>query len=364
MTTSFRIGCRMGVAVVATAAAALAGAPAAGAASSTGSATAGTAATRTAASTAATVERLLSSTDVVSQEASTTAAEQRRVTAYWTPARMKAAKPAETLLADRRVGTRGAVASARPGGAVRAPAAAEGAPQTVAAAAAALSTGSSWTGGGTVVRTTGKVFFSLGGSNYVCSGSAVNSQNRDLVLTAGHCVHEGPGSFATNWAFVPAYDNNSRPYGTFTARTLLTTNRWQRQGDFNVDVGFAVMNPLDGRDLVDTVGGQGIAFNQSRGALMHAFGYPAAPPYDGQRLIYCSGAVQQDTNGRTTTQGMPCTMTGGSSGGPWFLGFDESTGVGTLNSVNSFKYTNVADVMWGPYFGNTIQSLYNSAQTR
>ena len=29
---------------------------------------------------------------------------------------------------------------------------------------------------------------------------------------------------------------------------------------------------------------------------------------------------------------MACDMTGGSSGGPWLTGFNETTGVGTLNS--------------------------------
>ncbi len=54
-----------------------------------------------------------------------------------------------------------------------------------------------------IIKSTGKVFFTLGGVNYVCSGSATSSGNKDVVSTAGHCVNEGPGAFATNWAFVP-----------------------------------------------------------------------------------------------------------------------------------------------------------------
>ena len=52
--------------------------------------------------------------------------------------------------------------------------------------------------------THGKVFFTLNGSNFVCSGTALNSSNRSVVWTAGHCLNEGPGAFATNFAFVPA----------------------------------------------------------------------------------------------------------------------------------------------------------------
>jgi hypothetical protein len=59
----------------------------------------------------------------------------------------------------------------------------------------------------------GKVFFSDGGSNYVCSGTALTSGNESVVWTAGHCVNEGPGRFFTNWAFVPAYKTARAPTG-------------------------------------------------------------------------------------------------------------------------------------------------------
>ena len=62
----------------------------------------------------------------------------------------------------------------------------------------------------------------------------------------------------------------------------------------------------------------------------------------------------QDTFGGSQDQGLPCNMTGGSSGGGWITS-------GSLNSVNSFGYTGLRDVMWGPYFGSTIQSVYNAA---
>ncbi len=306
--------------------------------------------TTTAGSTKASTAAVSTSSQVVAKSAAVTSAEHRRITTYWTPARMRAAKAGETLVAGRS-----------PHGTTRKVAA--GKAQTVAPTIERKAGGYTYTGGGAVVKTTGKVFFTLGGSDYVCSGSAVSSTNKDTVLTAGHCVHEGPGSFATNFAFVPAYNNGNRPYGTFTARKLYTTNAWANSGDFDYDVGFALMNSLNGKDLTDTVGGQGIAFNQARGKYMYSFGYPAASPYDGQKLIYCYGTVFNDTYGDTNDQGMNCNMTGGSSGGPWFYNFNTSTGTGTLNSVNSFGYTGVPNIMWGPYFGSTISSLYNTARS-
>jgi hypothetical protein len=53
-------------------------------------------------------------------------------------------------------------------------------------------------------------------------------------------------------------------------------------------------------------------------------------------------------------------MTGGSSGGPWFVDFDKTTGVGTQVSLNSFGYTGEKNAMYGPYFGTVIENLFAS----
>jgi V8-like Glu-specific endopeptidase len=223
--------------------------------------------------------------------------------------------------------------------------------------------GAPWTRGGAVVRTTGKVFFSLGGDDYVCSGSAVSSPDRSTVLTAGHCVYDPESSAAaTNWAFVPAYADGKAPYGVFPARHLVTPNGWRLRGDFDVDVAFADVGPnASGTALTDAVGGQPIAFGAPRGGLLRAFGYPAAAPWTGERLVNCAAAVVQDTSpAPSQDQGMTCSMTPGSSGGPWFARFSSRTGRGTLVSVTSFSYSDQPGVLWGPYLGSTAKSLYTS----
>ncbi|WP_344866841.1 peptidase, partial [Planomonospora alba] len=220
--------------------------------------------------------------------------------------------------------------------------------------------GAAWTRGGTVAAATGRVFFTYQGRSASCSGTAVTSENRSTVITAGHCVRMG-GAFHGNWVFVPGYTAGERPYGTWVATTLYTTPQWNDSEDLDHDVAAAVVAPLDGRRLTDVVGGQGIAFNQARRQPMHSFGYPAAAPYDGSRLVYCSGRAFDDFL-TSRDLGLGCDMTGGSSGGPWFLRFDEGTGTGTLNSVNSFKYGFAADRMFGPYFGAEAQAVYQAAQ--
>ncbi|GAA1299445.1 peptidase [Saccharothrix xinjiangensis] len=262
---------------------------------------------------------------------------------YWTPERMRAAVPLDVRTAD---------ASALR---VTVPA---GEPASVAPTALPNG-GSAWTGGGSVVSTTGRVFFTYQGRNASCSGGAVTSGNKSTVITAGHCV-KLDGAYHTNVAFVPAYDNGNAPYGTWNARRTLATPQWDATEDINYDIGAIVVGQLNGQSLTDVVGAQGIAFNQSRAADMYAFGYPAAAPYDGTRLVYCSGRTFNAflSNGI----GMTCNMTGGASGGPWFRSFSEATGAGTVNSVNSYKINIIPTWMFGPYFGADAQNLYDQAQ--
>ncbi len=209
------------------------------------------------------------------------------------------------------------------------------------------------------VKHVGKVFFTLGGANYVCSGNAVVSKNRSLVATAGHCVSDGPGSFATNFTFVPAYKDGAAPYGAWTAEALYTTKQWEAAGDIAYDTGFAVMSPLDGHRLTDVVGGSGVEFNAERGGQYTAYGFPASKPYDGERLWSCTGTAVNDTrHPEFETQGIPCNMTGGSSGGPWFLGGNAD---GLQNSVNSYGYSG-AGMMYGPYWGTVIEETYTFAE--
>jgi V8-like Glu-specific endopeptidase len=208
----------------------------------------------------------------------------------------------------------------------------------------------------------GKVFFTLGGSNYVCSGNAVVSANKSTVATAGHCLNEGPGAFATNFIFVPAYLNGAAPYGKWTARTLYAPTQWCGAGDMTYDTGFAVVNQLNGKYLSDVVAESGVEFNAARGLTYKSYGYPAASPFNGESLKSCTGRASNDANNpQFLTQGISCDMTGGSSGGPWFIQSGSGTGAnGLQNSINSYGYSG-SPVMYGPYWGAVIQQTYTSA---
>ena len=204
----------------------------------------------------------------------------------------------------------------------------------------------------------GKVFFTVGGSDYVCSGNSVASDNGSTVSTAGHCTSEG-GTWASNWAFAPGYDNGDTPHGLWSATELYAPQQWVGQEDMNYDIAFAVVQPDSGSgSLADVVGASGIEFNTQRGELYTSYGYPAAAPFDGEALEQCQDEGSDDTLGGTDDQAIDCEMTGGSSGGPWFVG----DGAGGMQvSVNSFGYTAQPGVMYGPYLGDIAQDVYEEA---
>lgn len=266
---------------------------------------------------------------------------------YWTPERMASAIPGD-VLADKALarGNRSPAAAVEKGASTQISGKAARGKTTLHASESP-------------VATIGKVFFTMGGSNYVCSGNSVASTNKSTVSTAGHCVNEGPGAFATNFVFVPAYLNGAAPYGKWAARALYTTTQWSSAGDMQYDTGFAVVSPLNGQNLSDVVGASGVQFNAARGLTYKSYGYPAATPFDGQSLISCTGPASDDPNNpQFNAQGIPCDMTGGSSGGPWFIG---TSSAGYQNSINSYGYGTRSTVMYGPYWGSVIEQAYSTA---
>lgn len=291
-------------------------------------------------------------------------AEQRALAHYWTSARMKAAKPASQLPTLRSAAARGVQAGSlrsavnRPQGAARhiAPAKPVAKPKASTNAVRPMAYSPNYPIGHPVARTSGKVFFTSFGRNYVCSGTIVNSEGKSEVWTAGHCVSDGK-AWNTNWVFVPNYVNGYAPYGYWYARQLATTTAWfNDNNDFANDVGAAVMYRRNGWRIADYLGGQGIAWNYPLG-YVYAFGYPQAYPFNGQTLWAERGYTYSGPSG---TQYMVNYMTGGSSGGGWLKWFDGQWGY--LNGHNDFKYTSLPQYMYSPYYGNQVASLYNAVR--
>jgi hypothetical protein len=266
------------------------------------------------------------------------------VRAYWTPERMRTAIPRDVVRGG------GPANKAKPGGA--------GGGGGSTTGAAALVT---WPSTLDLTYTNGKVYFTDNGVRYVCSGTAVNSTNGSVVWTAGHCANDGGSNrFYTDWIFKPAY-NSGTTFPIFTATHLYTSSEWANNQEYGKDFAAAVVGPQSNKTLEQTLGlGRDLGFNLSavNGDARDAYGYPAAGKFNGEKLYHCASSITYiDTSGSPATTGIPCSMTGGSSGGAWL----NSGGLQVSNT--SYGYNSLKNVLFGPVFGNVAADMLHAAET-
>jgi hypothetical protein len=122
------------------------------------------------------------------------------------------------------------------------------------------------------------------------------------------------------------------------------------------DMGAAILNPLNGKMLSQVAGWLGFAWNFPRNQVWTSLGYPAAPPFNGQRMWQDTAPYANDgaVPGSPQPIGIGCSMTGGCSGGPWVLGLGSTNYV---NGHNSYRPNNQPLEIYSPYFGDNAHSL-------
>ena len=242
----------------------------------------------------------------------------------------------------------------------------------------------------TKYATVGKIFAEVSKTaSAVCSGTVVRDPQHpgksNLVGTAGHCVHGGHGQdWLKHIIFVPAYNSSGvgsggrqsldkalSPLGQWWADKIIASPQWTAEGsevgDKASQYDFAVVrvhNPDgDGRSLEETVGSSmPVWFNAPRNQLapVSAWGYPAAPPFDGQELYRCNSPINPvrlsyDAS-RPAMLSIGCTMTGGSSGGGWFAERpDGEMALVSENSIGTLDHSTLS----GPYLGEVAQKMFD-----
>ncbi|MFM9587921.1 trypsin-like serine peptidase [Streptomyces scabiei] len=260
---------------------------------------------------------------------------------YWTPERMAKAISLDKVATTSRTG-------------LSKPVGPTGAPGTVPSAPARSKTSSIRINESAAV---GKVFFTnpSNGGTYACSASALNSGSKQMVVTAGHCVHGGSGgTWMTNWVYVPRYRSGARPFGTFAAKQMRTFNAWINSSDLRRDVAMVTTWPLNNNKVVNVTGGHGMSWNFSRQQPITILGYPGN---------FGSGEVQWACTGTTRAASdngieLQCNFGGGSSGGPWMREFNDSNGLGSVNGVMS----TVTSTGWNEaaYFDDAVKAMYDA----
>ncbi|MDH6224591.1 hypothetical protein [Streptomyces sp. MJP52] len=240
----------------------------------------------------------------------------------------------------------------------------------------------------------GKLFFDGPQGTMVCSATVVkdpaNPGKSNLVWTAGHCVHAGEkGGWYRNIAFVPSYNDQGMsgqelagaapeqiaPHGLWWAQVAMTSDQWIAQGGQTGGDGapfdYAVLKVTPenggGKSLEETVGAAlPVEFDAPAVAEIDsvtATGYPAAKPFDGERMFQC-----EDRPGRLsvvasdpTMYRIGCTMTAGSSGGGWVA--EGSDGKPALVSNTSIGPVS-AGWLAGPRLDAQAEKLYESVSAQ
>jgi V8-like Glu-specific endopeptidase len=174
------------------------------------------------------------------------------------------------------------------------------------------------------MSTIGKLFFRIGTGNFVCSGSVIGTSR---VITAGHCVSNGNGTFATNVQFCPSYNNSgvNPARGCWASAGLTTSSAWHFSGDPDYDyarITTAATGTLRNNAIGNVTGTLGYGWNWGDAQPDHSFGYPAGSPFNGNRIHTVASTnwyTHDFTTGNQVSKIMGNDLTGGSSGGPWIL---------------------------------------------
>ncbi len=218
-------------------------------------------------------------------------------------------------------------------------------------------------------RTIGPLYFTIPGEgNYRCTASVAQGR---WVWTTGHCVVSPPENWHTNFTFTPGAYNGLEPYGVWSGDGMAaSTEGWAYDGVICYDIGAVRFQKKKGKTLARVVGHLGLLANALEQQHWNEFGYPAAPPFDGSRLIQSQSSIGE-VDIRASLYGL-CgpddplphgvgnDMTGGSSGGPWIVGFSGSGGESNLvNGLVSYRYTDKDLAIYGPYFGQGALNLWD-----
>ena len=258
------------------------------------------------------------------------AGQQRRIAGYWSASRMRSAHPLEQLSRSHTA---------------RASTAETSRPRLVRDAAAPP------------YNMVGRIFARQGNVNYWCSGVALNSPDRRLVLTAGHCLwllgRHGEPSGPRDLVFVPAYENGYAPYGVFVMEKEFILRPWRQNFNPNYDMGAISVFPNDqDQNVADAVGGgANLAVDQPRNQSFKILGYPGTNP---QRMWECNGTfagaspMSRYWSGPSQTKAT-CFLARGASGGPWFIGEPAVVNGLTSEALTLRRHTRY---LTSPYFSS------------
>ncbi|MER5484251.1 trypsin-like serine protease [Streptomyces sp. NPDC002812] len=202
---------------------------------------------------------------------------------------------------------------------------------------------------------------------HFCTASVVRSQDRDVIVTAAHCL----GSPDTT-VFAPGYRDGEAPYGLWKLTGTYVAPGWTDGEDPDEDIAFATVAPVDGGQvdggqadgrqadadgrqadsgrIEDVVGGFPVAAQQPADATVSVVGYPSGD----ESPLYCANAT---TLFSETQRRIECPdLSGGTSGSPWLV---DGALAGVLGGHEGGG--TVPEVSYSAVMGDQAVELYREA---
>lgn len=210
-------------------------------------------------------------------------------------------------------------------------------------------------------RATGKLFMKFGNDTFVCTASVIR---KGLLVTAAHCVHnygKGKIGFADTVTFEPARYENSRPFGTWTAKQWWVPKVYFDGTDVcsaeapgivcENDVAVIVIDKKGGDSIADVTGKYGfkdknfgyVPFLVGQKAQITQLGYPVEN-FDGDKMIRTDSLGYHDKPHNVV---IGSNQTGGSSGGPWLANFGVNTSFTGPTPTDNKSNQVIATTSWG-----------------
>lgn len=245
-----------------------------------------------------------------------------------------------------------------------------------------------------------------------CTATMIPSRSGRIAVTAAHCVYAdarfpplGGVTRADGWieglVFYPGRRGNQVPAGRWPVTRIWVDTSFLDNPTPALDVAFLELADQDGATAQHALGAQGIAFHALHPASdssapstpaaaapasvddaarrpvsaeqsdigngparpeITVLGYPAEPPFDGTQLRLCSSSVATAFPGAYGQfPALRCSMTGGSSGGPWLTRLDPATGAGIVVAVTSFSTRDTPGVIGAAPLGEIAARLLTAA---
>ncbi|AEW92685.1 MULTISPECIES: trypsin-like serine peptidase [Streptomycetaceae] len=197
-----------------------------------------------------------------------------------------------------------------------------------------------------------------------CGATVVRSPGRDLVVSAGHCLRNPDPK--RDFTFVPQYHDGLKPFGVFPVDAIYLDQRYYDLGtgkgarwDFSVE---RLAPRADGRQVEEVTGGFDLlpytGYNHHDVRLI---GYPGFSDSHPEPLD-CSSSTHKYTS---TDPGAPgdfleiaCAgYIGGTSGGPFLV--RDPFGYALIGVIGGYHTGgDTPDISYSPYFTADIVALY------